>query len=332
MRCGIDEDVSEVGGKVRGDKLSKVIKEDTTISCLSEYLKAIENLQRLYPTKETLSNPTVPYFLYRGISDKNYELLPSVLRIQKDSWDPEDLDNPQKMIKNETYLTWGSEKAILQSFIQEASGYISLPPDELLKWAEYAQHYGAPTRFLDWSGNPLVALYFACHSQKRCDGNVWLLHVPNYKRFTFRKLSGEAEERINIRDIVTGLINGENKYSIFEYPILYAPYYVDARMSAQSSWFMVWGTNNSPLEAMIGKRKHQMEYVAEIPKEITIGENEMRRFWHRFSICADSKQRILRELDTAGINEKTLFPGLDGIGRYVEKKYHLDYAELARFV
>ena len=42
---------------------------------------------------------------------------------------------------------------------------------------------------------------------------------------------------------------------------------------------------------------------------------------------ADRKQPLLRELDMVGINEKTLFPGLDGIGRYMERKFRFDYNE-----
>ena len=36
---------------------------------------------------------------------------------------------------------------------------------------------------------------------------------------------------------------------------------------------------------------------------------------------------ILHQLDSLGINEKTLFPGLDGIGRYIERRYRFDYNE-----
>jgi len=41
-----------------------------------------------------------------------------------------------------------------------------------------------------------------------------------------------------------------------------------------------------------------------------------------------SQQSILRQFDMMGINEKTLFPGLDGIGRYIEAKYRFDYDEI----
>lgn len=297
------------------------IRGDTKIKCLSEYLKAIETLKCCYPTQGIIENPTITHFLYRGISDEMYELLPALFRSPKDSNDPR--NSKDSKTQNKIYTTFGTEYRILHTFMQEASGYISLAPSQLLQWAEYAQHYGAPTRFLDWSGNPLVALYFACREKKECNGNVWLLNVPNYSNFTTRKFPMVFfEQNMQIRDIVEGIINKEEKYCIFEYPILYTPYYVDARMSAQNSWFMVWGNNEQSLENMIGKRTHQMIYINNISDKLE--RTTTQEFWHRFLICSESKQQILRELDTVGINEKTLFPGMDGVGRYVEMKYHSD--------
>lgn len=240
------------------------------------------------------------------------------------------MDSPQSVIENDMYLTYGSEKQILCSFIREASNYLSLRPDQWLQWAEYAQHYGTPTRFLDWSSNPLVALYFACRDKKETDGKVWLLHHSNYMRLAKSKFPQNLQNR-TIQDIASDIINGliqttpENPQS--GYPILYTPYYIDTRMSAQSSWFMLWIEEKTPLETMIEKAKYQMDDIIENqPVKLCVVKKEPS-LWHRFLIEAHQKQSILRELDTVGINEKTLFPGLDGIGRYVEKKYHFDYAE-----
>lgn len=306
-------------------------EKEIKISCLSDYLRVIERLKEDYPSGPMLNNPTETVFLYRGMSDENYKLIPSVFREQEDEIDPE---TSEQKVANKIYCTWASERDILKSFIQEASCYVSLPSSQLLQWAEYAQHYGAPTRFLDWTGNPLVALYFACKDKSNCNGVVWLLHALNYdalsrlqfwgcKSATFR----QGPEDI-VTDIISDILNSETTSSDIQYPILYTPYYVDARMSAQNSRFMVWGSKTASFEDMFASQEFQMSYREKPQTEKCYGEKQEKEFLYRLFVDSDCKQDILRELDTVGVNEKTLFPGLDGIGRYIEKKYRLDYREL----
>jgi len=98
-------------------------------------------------------------------------------------------------------------------------------------------------------------------------------------------------------------------------------------MSAQSSFFMVWGNNKEPLEKLI-PRENWMIYS-------NLNKDGVRRFnilqeqgvLLKLPIYNDQKQQIMRRLDMLGINEKTLFPGLDGIGRYIERKFRFDYDE-----
>ena len=288
------------------------------ISKLSEYLDAIERLKSYYPSHFLLHNPTSILFLYRGLSKQSYKLLPGLFRKQNDIIDP---DNDET-VENDKYLAFGQEKDILKSFIHEASNILSIPSGELGRWAEYAQHYGVPTRFLDWSRNPLVALYFACRDQQREDGIVWLLHARNYERIPIaNSISTIGKQR---REIITEIINGSTEY---ELPLLYTPYYVDSRMSAQRSYFMVWGSKRESFEKMFCDEKNCMVLPENETGGRTYGIHEQEALLFRFLIHADRKQPLLRELDTVGINEKSLFPGLDGIGRYVERTYRFDYNE-----
>ncbi len=95
-------------------------------------------------------------------------------------------------------------------------------------------------------------------------------------------------------------------------------------MSAQSSYFMVWGTREEPLEEILAFDNSKMQLPEEEIGYRWYGSPEMEALTFRFLVHACDKQMILHELDTVGINEKTLFPGLDGIGRYVERMYRFD--------
>lgn len=285
------------------------------ISSLSEYINIIEELKDNYPSGMVMNNPTSNTFLYRGLSDEKYELLPGLFRKNTDEIE-------DKKIVNDRYLAWIKEKEILLSFIHQASSILKIPSTDYVRWAEYAQHYGVPTRFLDWSSNPLVALYFACRDNNNSNGKVWLIHKLNYDKFW--RINANVDKEELIKETVAKLIDGKKHV---DYPKIYTPYYVDERMSAQGSYFMVWGAKEEPFEKMFADEKYKMQIQDKSTGIMVFGEAQQVEFLFEFTIHSDRKQRLLRELDTVGINEKTLFPGLDGIGRYIERRYRFDYNE-----
>lgn len=304
---------------MRDNEWSWRILNEIAIGSLSEYLKAIEQLKTYYPTGMIVNNPVATHFLYRGLSDKDYKLLPGIFRKQFDTIDSQELNN-------EKYRTCETEIGILKAFIHEASSIISISSDNIGKWAEYAQHYGVPTRFLDWSKNPLVALYFCVRDNNEKDGSVWLLHAKNYHKYMVKKIGEQNDSGFKTPHmIVKELIEGSSNCKL---PVLYTPYYVDARMSAQSSYFMVWGTQEEALEKILVSDDLKMQLPEKETGHREYGSHETEALTFRFLVHACDKQMILHELDTVGVNEKTLFPGLDGIGRYVERKYRFDYNEM----
>ncbi len=62
---------------------------------------------------------------------------------------------------------------MLDQFKVRGMPYLTARPENDWEWLALGQHYGLPTRLLDWTRNPLVALYFACVAEAEKDGAVY---------------------------------------------------------------------------------------------------------------------------------------------------------------
>ncbi|MGV3499583.1 MAG: FRG domain-containing protein [Hydrogenophaga sp.] len=88
--------------------------------------------------------------IYRGVPDATYALVPSLGR--------------QKTVKPANLEAF--EERVLEDFRRRALPFLKDAPKTQIEWMFLAQHYGVPTRLLDWTTNPLIALYFAVASDE----------------------------------------------------------------------------------------------------------------------------------------------------------------------
>jgi len=148
-----------------------------------------------------------------------------------------------------------------------------------------ARHHGLPVRLLDWTSDPLAAMYFACAFNKRdylTDARVWLL-IPAKKRRhldVFRDRKGP----LNVKGL----------------RIIY-PMVVAERINAQSGLFTI---QEDPWRNL-----DQFETIAFDEKDLDI----LRLV--EFKIPASKRADIVKELNDLGVNERTLYPDLDGLAR-----------------
>ena len=121
------------------------------ITCVADYLQAILSLE--------YNNNTI---LFRGQSDKDYKLVPSIGRKNPDG--------------SYLYNIYDEEKIFLE-FKKRYHSYTDNRPTTDADLLFLAQHHELPTRLLDWSYNPLIALYFACQSSDEKDGAVFTISI-----------------------------------------------------------------------------------------------------------------------------------------------------------
>lgn len=287
------------------------------IHSIQEYIDIIEKLKKNYTYSAPISgNPLfgyqtlTPKFIYRGHGNhKEYDLLPGIFRWR----------NVSEGYSTTEYSQM--EYNVLTDFISEACRFIKdVPSGDIPAWLEIAQHFGVPTRLLDFTQNPLVALYFACSDLQNTQASVWIINEPVYNSIFFGELPivQAAKSQFFVSKIVTDEIVQQdylqhNNDNYIQYPWIYKPYYREERMELQSSIFMLWGANRQKLTDFM-----QPNFYMSTSDSI---ENAATGVIGSILIPGDKKQNIMKQLNLCGINEKFIYPGLDGVGRYIKQKY-----------
>lgn len=192
------------------------------------------------------------------------------------------------------------------------------------------QHYSLPTRLLDITSNPLVALFFACkeETQMNEDGELYRFEikedelkyydsdtvsvVSNIARrphdFSIQSIKGLANSTFNKKGEIQYLlheIRSEKPHfsavidcKHIEMVFCVKPKLDNPRIIRQEGAFFIFGISNNKTQCA------KFDFVYE-----------------SYIISKSEKQKILNQLEALGINESTLFPEIDHVAKHLKEKY-----------
>ncbi|MFL6208265.1 MAG: FRG domain-containing protein [Pyrinomonadaceae bacterium] len=233
----------------------------------------------------------------------------------------------------ETDWLYGREAWMLRQFQRRAHHYINDPPsyEQRLEWLALIQHYGGPTRLLDFTHSFYVAAFFALERATQ-DAAVWGINLEILEKAIRKKLKlGPMGEDEDIDKINTKLIELADIYlrgeSSAKLVLHVEPDRMNERLSIQQSLFLFPCDICSSFEDNLAATFNFKSAIFKKQKEISISRKDItsldmdnKRFI-KIILPQRSIQTALNDLHDMNVTSATLFPGLDGFARSLY--YHL---------
>jgi len=271
----------------------EVIVHDNDLPLIGKYIDVFLRNQR---TAEIESDNRGLF--YRGQSDINYLLMPSVFR--------------------NGLLT--KEHILIQQLLLKSPDDFNNNDNDIERLIKM-QHYGLPTRLLDVTTNPLVALFFACNENADKDGEIIVFYDymehPNaiYARclVALSEYASDSERDIISLFTVKGIMNvnlgelSKRAYILIEVPRN------NERIRRQHGAFVVVGLHGREYGNPFQKEKFDLK-----PLLVRDFDDGVER---SIVIPKDEKAQLLKELDVLGINRAFLFPELEHQAAHIRDKY-----------
>jgi hypothetical protein len=219
----------------------------------------------------------------RGQSNLKWKLLPKIGRTDPFWFD---LRLRVSLDPTETTRMKEVEYNLLHRFRRYAHSFLKREPSQW-ETISLAQHYGLPTRLLDWSSNPLVALYFACEANHEEDGAVFAATPSKFWKYHINVYNDESVAHKHVPD--------PRKVKGFR---LVYPMMSSERLVAQSGTFTI----QSPWQTLEEQSTRQFG-----PQSLEIVEII------KWKVPKESKKFLASQLHRAGISHQSLFPDLGGV-------------------
>ncbi|OUP44834.1 FRG domain-containing protein [Pseudoflavonifractor sp. An187] len=286
-----------------GGFICRLDVEPRPINSLHDYIKHISELS------------DVKNLFYRGHSNVNYIAIPSLFR--------------EKRFYQNEYIMYQ------ELVIRCASSFINCSTH--LDFLIEMQHYGLPTRLLDITSNPLVALYFSCESSnnvgevivynignssmkyEKCDEVSILTALPMFDFSTqqsilhdvhFGSLLSSRSYEALISEIKTErpLLSDDVTYRKLTTPVFVKPVRKNSRILRQEGAFLIWGLD----DVHYGDGKQR----ASFDEEFRYKEDMKKIVYY---VPSKYKKSIIDSLNRVGINKAFVYPEIDDVAVYIKE-------------
>jgi hypothetical protein len=205
------------------------------------------------------------------------------------------------------------EKAMFRNFQKYAHHEVPSGTSQW-KWLSIAQHHGLPTRLLDWTFSPLIALHFATNEMNKMatDGVVWMVDFVKCREYLPEDLQlvlknhyaiGFSAEMLDGR--FANIYDVENaKGALGEFVLFFEPPSLDPRIVNQ---FGLFSLMNQPEARLDGWLEAHCDPEPSLARRIVIP--------------AGLKWEVRDKLDQMNATERVVMPGLDGLSAWLKRWY-----------
>jgi hypothetical protein len=199
------------------------------------------------------------------------------------------------------------ERPLLRTFRRYAPRD-AVPDDSLWNWLALAQHHGLPTRLLDWTYSPYVALHFATRDVGCWDRDGQILYVDYVKTHQWlpdplQRLLKEEAAAVFTTEMLSSAapsLADFDRLSAEPFIAFFEPPSLDARIVNQYALFSLLSSPKISHDRWLERCTGALRRVV---------------------IPAALKPRIRDTLDQANITERVLMPGLDGLSQWLTRYY-----------
>jgi hypothetical protein len=226
-------------------------------------------------------------YVYRGLSGTSHTLQSRLIRLGGDF---------SKL-----------EKHLIRNFKKYAHSRATFGDSNWI-WIALAQHHGLPTRLLDWTYSPYIALHFVTDTLEKYseDGVIWCVNYVKSNEYIPKKLKKELEKEgsnVFTAEMLQHVCKNLPEFDDLDsnaFLIFFEPPSIDERIINQYALFSLLSDPTVVLCEWLRDHHH---------------------LYRKIIIPAELKWEIRDKLDQANITERVLFPGLDGLSSWLTRHY-----------